>query len=65
MTDLRPRWVRAGDPLVLHILAAGADRAGWGHALCGESSFSWHLRDEPGGGDAEACAPCLDLAHQR
>jgi len=56
--DAAPRWVRTDEPLILHIRQDAADLDGWGHALCGEGSFTWQRVEEIDSFAGSPCAVC-------
>jgi hypothetical protein len=60
--DSAPRWVRADEPSILHIRQDQADLDGWGHALCGEGSFTWHRVDRLDGYTGSPCTVCTTVA---
>jgi hypothetical protein len=50
-------WIRAGEPLILHLLPGDPDRHGIRRAFCGVESFAWrHVRDGAVGTECSLCS---------
>lgn len=62
--DLRPCWIRAGEPLVLHSLVPDAEEQGWRRALCGAEAFGWRCMDDMTDSAAVLCPACAEASRQ-